>query len=159
MKTIFLILLFTISSLANAQSIRERLDDIDFELEKLKMERSDREFNKLLEEIRRERDKNNDSQFITLNDGTVIDVDKHLRNTMPIENICALKWSGNRFIKDSSIKDDFVEVHIKGVPPLKLYFQNKSNVEIEKILQSNYNQKQMIKMCPILKNYSNLIIL
>jgi hypothetical protein len=158
MKNILLILVICISSLSYAQSIRERLDDIDFELEKLKMERSDREFNKQLDEIRRGRDKNNNSQFITLNDGTIIDVDKHLRNTVPSENICRLRWTESRFIKENSTNGNFTEIHIIGIPPLSLFFQNKNNNEIKKILHNDSNLKQMIKLCPILKNYRDILV-
>jgi len=153
----FLILLLLISSLANAQSNRQRLDDIEFELQKQKIERDNKEFDRQMNEQRRLREKNRDSPFIIL-DGEFIDVDKHLRNTLPRENICSLTWNGKQFIKDSLVKDNLTEIHIDGVPPLKLFFQNKRNNEIEKILQNTVNQRQMIKLCPILKNYSSILI-
>lgn len=159
MKSTFLVILICISSLVNAQSNQQRLDDIDFELEKRKLERSDKEFNKQLEEIRRIREKNNDSPYIIL-DGKVIDVNKSIRDGIKNqfrEDWCALTWNGKTFIKDNSNKDDFSDIRVPGLLPLQLFFQNKRNSEIEEILRSGANQKQMIRLCPVLKDYSNVL--
>ena len=159
MKNLLLIVLICISSLANAQTNRQRLDDIEFELQKLKIERDGREFDRQMNEQRRLLEKNRDSPFIIL-DGKVIDVDKHIENRIRNQyrnDWCALTWTGKRFTKDDSNKDNFSSVRFRGIMPLELFFQNKSYDEIQKILQSSSNQKEMIKLCPILKDYNNYI--
>ncbi len=160
MKIFFLIFLTIISTLANAQSNRQRLDDIELELQKQKIERDNKEFDRQMNEQRGLREKNRDSPYIFLNDGTMIDVDKHLEDRIRNQyrnDWCALTWTGKRFTKDDSNKENFSSIRFRGIMPLELFFQNKSYDEIQKILQSSNNQKEMIKLCPILKDYNNLI--
>ena len=169
MKYILLVVLICISSLANAQSSKQRLEDIESKLDSIreeqewrdfrnKVERDGREFDRQMNEQRRLREKNRESPYIFLNDGTVIDVNKHLENQIRNQyrkDWCALTWTGKRFIKDDSSKDNFSSVRFRGIMPLELFFQNKSYEEIQKILQISSNQKEMIKLCPILKDYNN----
>jgi hypothetical protein len=151
MKNLFLIFLTLISTLASAQSNRQRLDDIEFELQKLKIERDGREFDRQMDELRRLREKNRDSPYMVLSDGTVINVDEHIRNR---KNICYLTWTGNQFIKGLPSYKNYIEIHFNTIPNI-IFIPKSNEKEFANIIDKNKNV--MEKICPNLKTNSEFL--
>jgi hypothetical protein len=171
MKRLILIFVMAMSLNAYSQTSKQRLEDIEIKLDSIreeqewrdfhnKVDKDGREFDRQMNEQRRLREKNRESPYIVLNDGTVIDADKHIENGIRNQyrkDLCRLTWNGKRFTKDDFSKDNFGSVRFRGIMPLEIFFQNNSYDEIQKILQSSSNQKEIIKLCPVLQDYKNII--
>ena len=162
MNRLFLILLICISSLANAQSSKQRIEDIESKLDSIreeqewrdfrnKVDRDGREFDRQMNEQRRLREKNRDSPFMVLPDGTVINVDEHIRNR---KNICYLTWTGNQFIKGIPSYKNYIEIHFNTIPNI-IFIPKSYEKEFANII--NKNKNVMEKICPNLKTNSEFL--
>jgi len=162
MNRLFLILLICISSIANAQSSKQRLEDIESKIDSIreeqewrdfrnKVDRDGREFDRQMNEQRRLREKNRDSPFMVLPDGSVIDVDEHIRNR---KNICYLTWTGNQFIKGIPSYKNYIEIYFNTIPNI-IFIPKSNEKELANII--NKNKNVMEKICPNLKTNSEFL--
>jgi hypothetical protein len=103
MKSIFLVFLICISSLANAQSSKQRLEDIEDKLDMMRAEQDYRDAQKLIEQQYRDAQRwieqqNRDSQPFAL-------------SPIPLQNyatkLCYLIWNGEGFNKLNSKQNLF----------------------------------------------------